>query len=354
MDLEPVQQKVKYQGALLRADGSLAQVGWSPQPRLDCNLEQAHFYRAKFLQPMRIKRWDYYGVFTPTHYFSFTISHIGYMGLMFCYVLNFETKQYEEQTIIVPFGKGVQLSRNSTKGECRFENKQLRLQFTANDDLQQRRIVCDWKEFGKKHGVGGLTADISLLQPKSHESMNIVIPIEQNRFYFNRKINCMPASGMVQFNGEVFTLNPQTDSGSLDWGRGVWALQSHWVWASSSGFLPDGRRIGLNLGYGFGDNSRATENAFILDGKIHKLGTVEFEFDSTDYNQPWHMRSTDGRLNLLFEPFFERVAKTDVKLLRSEVHQMFGRYSGTVVTDEGNTVEVNNLIGFAEEHFARW
>jgi hypothetical protein len=33
---------------------------------------------------------------------------------------------------------------------------------------------------------------------------------------------------------------------------------------------------------------------------------------------------------------------------------MFGRYSGRVVTDEGQVVQIENLIGFAEEHQARW
>ncbi|MBP7693078.1 MAG: DUF2804 family protein, partial [Anaerolineales bacterium] len=62
----------------------------------------------------------------------------------------------------------------------------------------------------------------------------------------------------------------------------------------------------------------------------------------------------DGRLDLEFVPFAERVAKTDFKLLASEVHQMFGRYHGTVVTDTGESVHLDGLAGFAEEHRARW
>jgi hypothetical protein len=33
---------------------------------------------------------------------------------------------------------------------------------------------------------------------------------------------------------------------------------------------------------------------------------------------------------------------------------MFGPYSGTVQTDDGETLCLNGLIGFAEEHHARW
>jgi hypothetical protein len=108
------------------------------------------------------------------------------------------------------------------------------------------------------------------------------------------------------------------------------------------------------MGYGFGDTSAASENAFILNGKIHKIGKLEFLYDSKDFMQPWSMESEDQRLKLTFTPFLDRPAKTDIKILYSEVHQMFGKYTGTLITDEGKTIEIQDLIGFAEEHHARW
>jgi hypothetical protein len=66
------------------------------------------------------------------------------------------------------------------------------------------------------------------------------------------------------------------------------------------------------------------------------------------------MTSTDGRLDLFFTPFLERVAKTNLLVITSEVHQMFGRYAGLVVADDGERLTVDGLVGFAEEHHARW
>jgi len=37
-----------------------------------------------------------------------------------------------------------------------------------------------------------------------------------------------------------------------------------------------------------------------------------------------------------------------------EVHQIFGRYSGYVISDSGEKIELNDLVGFAEDHKARW
>ncbi len=184
--------------------------------------------------------------------------------------------------------------------------------------------------------------------------MNIVIPIGEKRFYYNRKINCMPASGRIHYGDQIETLNPDICLGSLDWGRGVWEYSSFWNWASASGFLQDGRRIGLNLGCGFGDLSKAGENAIILDNRIHKLEQVKFDYVSGDYMAPWKFTDTEGRLDLVFTPFKDRVAETNLGVIHSLVHQMFGRYNGTVITDEREKFEIKDLIGFAEEHHARW
>ena len=342
------QHKFQGPGKLLDAQGNLNDRGWNTQALLDCNLEDSHFYRLRFLQGMRIKIWDYYAVTTPTHFFSFTISNIGYLGMVFAYVIDFATGQYQEQTISIPLAKGVMLPRSSYEGESSYEKGDDKMHFSTHEG--KRHISVQWPGFAGK----GLAAEFDLAELPDHESMTIIIPIRGKRFYYNRKINCMPASGWVDYAGKRYDLAPDSCQGSLDWGRGVWEYKSFWVWASSSGFLADKRRIGLNLGYGFGDTSAASENCFILDGKIQKLGEVDFTYNNQDFKAPWTMISADGRLNLTFTPFFERVAKTEAVVLRSEVHQMFGKYNGTVVADSGEKIEIKDLIGWAEEHNALW
>lgn len=134
----------------------------------------------------------------------------------------------------------------------------------------------------------------------------------------------------------------------------MWEYRSFWNWASASGFLADERTVGLNLGCGFGDTSAATEDALILDGRVHKLGAVKYDYVSGDYMKPWRFTDRKGRLNLEFTPFKERVARTNLGVIFSEVHQMFGRYRGQAISDEGETIQIEDLIGFAEEHRARW
>ncbi len=344
-----MQTELSQPGSLLDDTGRLAQVGWCRQPLLDCNLENARFYALRPLQRLRMKRWDYYAVFTPQRFFSATIADLGYAGNIFVYTLDFGSRELHEEGLVIPLGRGIELPRNSTAGDAHFADKHTSLDFQLTP--AGRRIQVSWPGF---HDGRGIRADITLRCPPEHESMTIVIPIGKRRFYYNRKINCLPAEGSLRYGVITEEVQPAASSGSLDWGRGVWEYRSFWNWASASGFLPDGRRVGLNLGCGFGDTSAATEDALILDGRVHKLGAVKYDYTSGDYMKPWRFTDQEGRLELEFTPFKERLAQTNLGVIFSEVHQMFGRYRGQAVTDQGECIRIENLVGFAEEHRARW
>lgn len=346
-----MQNELVNTGPLLDSTGKLCQVGWSRQPLLECNLENAAFYPTLLrpLQRFRIKRWDYYAIFTPNRFFSATIADLGYAGNIFVYTLDFATQELHEEGLVVPLSSGIQLPRSSEGGISVYSGKGVKISFLVQNN--NREILVDWPTF---HGGRGIHAEISLSCSPEHESMTIVIPIEGRRFYYNRKINCLPANGELHYGNVHEKIESHNSLGSLDWGRGVWQYKSFWNWASASGYLSDGRTVGLNLGCGFGELSAATENCLVVDGRIHKLDQVKFEYDPSDYMKPWKFTDSAGRLDLLFLPFVERIARTDLKIIQSEVHQMFGRYTGRAVTWEGITIQIDDLIGFAEEHHAKW
>ena len=225
-----VQHEILERSPLLGDDGGLVQRGWARQPVLDCNLEKAHVYRyARMLQWFRVKRWDYYGVMVPEGYFSATIADLGYAGQVFVYFVDFADKTYREATITIPFGRGVKLPRNSHEGQSRWSGKKATLEFDCDGPTRQLKV--DWSDLGGEAVHAGLTFDAN------HESTVIATPIGDRRFYYNRKINSMPTEGTIRIGQRTIEVNPETSSGTLDWGRGVWEYDSFWVWASGSGFL---------------------------------------------------------------------------------------------------------------------
>jgi hypothetical protein len=173
-----MQTQIISPGPLLSPEGKLSQVGWSPQPLLDCNLEDARFYSLRPLQFLRLKRWDYYAVFTPQHFFSATIAHLGYAGNIFVYTLDYASGELHEESLVVPLGRGVELPRNSTQGQSSYHGKGVDIVFEALPAV--RLVTVDWPAF---HGGHGIRAQLNLKCPPEHESMNIVIPIGDRRFY---------------------------------------------------------------------------------------------------------------------------------------------------------------------------
>ncbi|MEM5774765.1 MAG: DUF2804 family protein, partial [Anaerolineaceae bacterium] len=152
-----MQTEIVQAGPLLQPDGKLAQVGWARQPLLDSNLEAAHFYALKPLQRFRVKRWDYYAVFTPRKFFSATIADLGYAGNLFVYVMDFDTGELHEEGLVVPLGKGVSLPRNSHTGDSLFADSRLKECFTLQPD--RRHLSIAWPAF---HDGRGIEAEIDL------------------------------------------------------------------------------------------------------------------------------------------------------------------------------------------------
>ena len=325
---------------LLRVDGSLKEPGWSRQ------LVQIYSREDIKAPKFRIKEWDYYLVVSKECALAFTISDDGYVGLHSVSLITFGDTPWEHtETILQPFPMGkLHLPETSERGNTVYRDRRLNMEFAKEDG--RRRIVCSFKNFldGKT-----FTCDLTREQPPM-DTMVIATPWKENRkaFYYNQKINCMRASGEAHFDGNTYVFDPETDFGTLDWGRGVWTYDNTWYWGSGNGVV-DGKPFGFNIGYGFGDTSAASENILFYDGVGHKLDDVTFHIPKHSYLEPWKISSSDGRFEMDFIPVLDRAAKIDVKLITTDQHQVFGRMSGTAVLDDGTKLEIRDLLCFCEK-----
>lgn len=324
---------------LLKTDGSLREPGWSRQ--LYQVYDRKDIKKPKF----RIKEWDYYLVMGKDFGFAFTISDDGYIGLQSVSLLELGDNPWEHTETILnafPMGK-LKMPSNTAQGSPIYKDKRLSMEFRKSGET--RRIACEFKNFyqGKT-----LVCDITLSQPPM-DTMVIATPWKEDSraFYYNQKINCMRASGYCSFDGKKYTFDPETDFGTLDWGRGVWTYDNTWNWGSGNGIV-NGKSFGFNIGYGFGDTSAASENIIFYDGVGHKLDDVTFNIPESGYTDPWTITSSDGRFEMKFEPILDRSACIDVKVIVTDQHQVFGRMSGTAILDDGTKLEIKDLLCFCE------
>ena len=342
------QHRIVKPGFLHDEKGRLIEPGYATK------LIQTYDRKRIAANPLRIKEWDYYYIGNDNFGLALTIADNGYMSMDSISLLNFE--QGWEQTTsrmgVLPLGKR-NLPPTSERGDIHVKGKGYEMTF-KNDGVK-RSLFGSMENFrdGKP-----IVFDVEL-RNAPRDSMVIVTPFKDapKAFYYNQKINCLQAQGTVRFDDREYLFSPATAFGVLDWGRGVWTYENTWYWGSASG-IQQGRSFGFNIGYGFGDTSAASENMLFCDGVAHKLSQVTFNIPmkngKEDYLKPWTFTSDDGRFEMDFVPIIDRASCTDVKLICSDQHQVFGRFTGQAVLDDGEVIEVKDMIGFAEKVHNKW
>jgi len=144
--------------------------------------------------------------------------------------------------------------------------------------------------------------------------------------------------------------------GVLDVGRGRWPYRTRWNWGGGAGTATDGETVvGIQLGAKWTEGTGFTENGVLVDGRLSKIGDeLDWDYRWDDPLRPWRVRHPDGSLDLTLEPTFDKHGRVNALLLATEVHQVFGRWHGHVTDDERGRVEVDGVLGFAEESRSRW
>lgn len=293
----------------------------------------------------RIKEWDYYACINDDFAFSFTVADLGYLGMLTASYLDFISGKETKKTFMIPFPFGkLNLPNNPDMGNILYKNTKFSFQFLVHQESRELKVKVN-------NFVDNLDllADLKLIDYKD-DRMVIATPwnTKKPRFYYNQKINCMPTSGTVTIGQKVYKYDDSKHFSVLDWGRGVWTYKNTWYWGSLSGLVDD-KRFGFNIGYGFGDTSNGTENVLFYNGVAHKLDQVKFELDDSNVLKPWKFTSNDKRFELTMTPLLDRVDNTNLLIIKNFGHQVFGKFNGYVVLDDGKRLEIKDLIGFAEK-----
>jgi Protein of unknown function (DUF2804) len=316
-----------------------AAVGWSRTPLHRTNLPRGVGRAGAW---GRNKRWEYWGIITPTHIIGMTVSSLDYAGVHQLWVLERASGTVIDAGVTVPFAAGTVLPATLGDGPTFARRRGFALEVSAPVAQTVRlRAKTDRVRF-----------DLTVEVPDGHEVMAVVVPWNERRFQYTVKDVALRVGGRLRVDGVDVDAPSDASWAVLDHGRGRWPYSMVWNWGAGSGVV-DGRVVGLTIGGKWTEGTASTENALVVDGRVHMLlSELDWQYDRDDWMAPW--RVTGPRVDLAFTPFHERVAVTSLLVLSGETHQCFGHWSGTVVDDDGLAVSVDGLVGWAEEARNRW
>lgn len=326
--------------SLTGANGELnpASLGWTRTPLHDTSGIPGHGHWG------RNKRWEYWGVMTPTHIIALTVSCIDYLSLHSVWVFDRATGEEIDMTVLSPGGRSATLPASLGDGPARARTRKLTI------DIDDVEIGTRLRGTGPR-----VSFDITAARPAGHESMGVVVPWRRGdsirRFQYTVKDVARPAHGTLSIDETTFVV-PEGSWAVLDHGRGRWPYQVWWNWAAGSGEV-DGRVIGLQLGSKWTDGSGATENAVVVDGHLSKISEeLVWDYDPDDWMRPWRIHGE--RADLTFTPFYNKHSRTNVLVISTRTDQLFGTWTGWVRDDAGIRVKVDGIEGWAEDVLNRW
>src|SRR5690606_4150807 len=131
-----------------------------------------------------------------------------------------------------------------------------------------------------------------------------------------------------------------------------WPYEIAWNWGAGSG-CSGGRVIGVQVGAKWTAGTGVSENAFVVDGRMHKIhGQTEWIYDLDEWRTPW--RVTGGGLDATFTPFHNKQSRTNLGVITARTDQCFGEWAGAFTTETGERIEFTGITGWAEEVHNRW
>lgn len=304
-------------------------VGWSRHP----------LHRDTLRGWGRAKRWEYWGIVTPTHVVGVVASSLDYAGVHSLYVLDRRTGREWAPEAVVPLARGAVLPRTSGVGTVRAVGKDFAITIDQGTDGVHLRAHAADVEIDVRIGV-----------LPGAESLGVLVPWSGRRFQYTLKDLGRPVQGSLTVDGTTYDLTADESFAVLDHGRGKWPYSMRWNWAAGS---RPGGDLAIQLGGRWTDGTGQTENGLFVAGRLHKIDEdLDWDYDRADWMAPWRIHG--DRVDVTFTPFHERVATTNLLVLAGETHQCFGHFEGWASTDDGERVPLDGLTGWAEEARNRW
>jgi hypothetical protein len=270
--------------SVLDEQGAPQNFGWARQP---------HFFYDPALvwAPRRkLSESDRYIVYNPTHMVIFEVRDDGYLGYMGVTVVSLKEKKRSTQVFQTLFPLGTyEMPPGSLSGAVQKRKKKTLLDFVPMES-KARIIRVDIPKFGRR----SLRGELVLTEPPMAESLVSNLPwwANGNAFRYSRRSPVFMVEGVIQFGRTEIIFSGGNAWGILDWNRGIRPRTDINYWACACGSA-NGQLIGFSVGHGLIDSSAGTENAFFVDGRLHKLDQVTFHIPPANWLSPWHFSSND-------------------------------------------------------------
>ncbi|MCJ2375276.1 DUF2804 domain-containing protein [Vibrio sp. ZSDZ34] len=332
-----------HQGSLI-TDAGQPQFGQFDNLFSDLGIDKFKYFNemdglaSRWAKYFHYKQFQFVCIVTPDYLIGIAIADIRYLGSGFCYLYEIESNTLHEESWLRPMNLGYQTTPSSSFGQASIHHNAI--QFLIHEG--------EWRV---KINTNGVQCDVQLTADQESYPLAMCTPTGYRGWTYTQKHNALGLAGELKVRGQ--TQDITRCLASYDFSAGYMRRETSWRWASLNAVV-EGVGVGLNLAQGVNETGECENVLWIGNQRIH-LGLVNFVFDRhKPYEQTWRVSTKDGRVDLQFKPINTRKEKMNVYFLKSNFRQFIGHFEGYVIDTSGHRVELNQVIGLVEDHYAKW
>lgn len=293
------------------------------------------------------KQFQYFGIVSDQVLAGCALANTAWLGIAFFYIFEPRSGRLEEYTWRSPLAHSLSLSDSPVQGRSHFRRGKVDIAMgyhRTTEGLLEKQLQLT---------MPGTRLNATLHEQPSYMPMSLCTRTGINGWVYANKVAGVPVTGTLERPDGAISLTGAEACGHHDFSAGYMRRQTYWNWACLSARTADGTLVGINLSCGVNETSY-TENCIWVNGELHKVDTVAFEYDADNLLSSWRITSYDGQVSLRFTADGRHREHMNLGLFASRFTQLFGRFEGKLALSGGRTLEIESLYGFVEEQYAKW
>ncbi len=304
-----------------------------------------------FRRFFRLKERDRYIFGNSQVRIEISLADYGYAGVVCASVVNLETKTEKTTVLTTPLSLGcLELQSSPDRGDVIFRAGNV-ASIDFSKSTGKRYIRGRIERFDD---VRSLYINVILEEPESEQFCAAEGRSgEPECFRLTHRAMNMTASGTVVYGADTYTLSAADSLGCLDWERAVLSPKGESSWFSAQG-VSDSIPFSFSFS-GQKDLLRPDVNAVIYDGTVYNPGDIKVYQGRDKHEGELTLHGTNGRLELKFTPIIDREAIPEIlRIPFAHSKLTYGTWNGKIKVGSSKSIDVRDVIGFAEMNSFRW
>ena len=337
-------EKLVKKDVLLNADGRVKNYGFTDKLVLSYNQDCAK-------NKKKIKAQDSFYISDSRFALSLAITERNGLAFATATVVDFmRNKVYFNKSKIKRTLNATILSDNPEKGVSYLKTENAEFKFDINGG--KTHLTGYFDNFFTNETNSNFVFDFTVQLDNKMDFLESSTFKNPYHFCFTNTICALSVAGRFTLAGKEYGIYEEESQALYEFSRGCFPLKTTMRNACLLFKVDREKLLAMKLSMGPGNNEINDKSMLCYDGKMEFIDEVKIyiqkQGSGKDYMGTWTFYSSDGKIELTFDPVALNKHKIFGLCFLHNHNQAFGSFSGKITLDDGSMIKLENVNGYAD------